>query len=186
MNANIDIKKIIKENQAAVLSLSAVLIIIFAYLVVFAPIANKLRFKYMECCSYESRVAGARSIIEMGRKIDKEYGSRVLISEDQAAAGIEELTRYGKSLGINFISIKPQKIKTEDRTRYSILPLELLLEANGEEFVAFVGSIDELKKTIVTVKSFNITPDKMDRKKLKIDMVINIYLSRQGDNPEAV
>ncbi|GEM_PF-1288580 len=184
MSVNIDIKKIIKENQTAVLILSAALMIILVYIMVFIPLTNRLRLKYLECRACENHAADERNLIEMGRKIDKEYGTRVLISEEQAAAGIEEFTRHGKLLGINFISIKPQKIVKQENTSYKILPLELLLEASGEQFVKFAGSIDELKKAIVTVKSFDITPDRSDRKKLKIDMVINIYLSLQGDRAE--
>ncbi|MDP3804348.1 MAG: type 4a pilus biogenesis protein PilO [Candidatus Omnitrophota bacterium] len=184
MNANIDIKKIMKENQTAVLIISAALIMLFVYSIVFAPVANKMRLKYQECRACEVQVADARNLIEMGYKIDKEYGGKTLISEQQAAIGIEEFTRYGKSLGINFISIKPQGVIKQENTSDKILPLELLLEASGEQFVEFIGSIDELKRAIVTVKSFDITPDKDDRNKLKVNTVINVYLSLEAGNPE--
>ncbi len=184
MSANINIKNIVKEKKAAVLIISAALILVFVNIIVFSPIANKLRLKYQECRICEGQVADARNLIEMGRKIDKEYGGRTLISEQQAAIGIEEFTRYGKSLGINFISIKPQNIIKQENVLYKILPLELSFETSGEQFVKFMASIDKLKKAIVTVRSFDITPDKADRKQLKVGMVVNIYLSLQEGNPE--
>lgn len=184
MNAKIDIKKIIEKNQAAVLIISAALIMLFVYIMVFAPVANKMRLKYQECRACEAQVSDAHDLIEAGHKVDKEYGGRTLISEQQAAIGIEEFTRYGKSLGINFISIKPQGVIKQENASYKILPLELALEASGEQFVKFIGSIDELKRAIVTVKSFNITPDGDDIKKLKANMVVNIYLSLEAGNPE--
>jgi len=46
--------------------------------------------------------------------------------------------------------------------------------------VSFVASIDELKKAIVRIKSFNITPQKEDRDKLDVDMIIEIYLSSRA------
>ena len=186
MKDKIDIIKIVKENQVVALIISTVFIVIFIYILVFVPLANKLRIKYLECVGSEGQVADTRHLIEMGHKIDKEYGSRVLISEQQAAAGIEEFTRYGKSLGISFLSMKPQDIIKQESAQYKILPLELSFEASGEQFVKFIGTIDELKKVIVTVKSFNITPEAGDRKKLRVNMVINIYLSLEEGNSEGI
>lgn len=177
MNANIDIKRILRENQMTALMISAALIVFVIYITVFAPVMGKMHLKYQECRACEVQASDAHSLIEIGHKIDKEYGNRVLISEREAAVGIEEFTKHGKSLGINFISIKPQSIIKKENALYKILPLELTLESSGEQFVKFMGSIDELKRAIVTVKSVDITPDKEDRRKLEVDMVINIYLS---------
>lgn len=186
MNGNIDIKKIVRENQVAVLMISAALVLVFMYIIAIAPIANKLHLKYPECRICENQVADARNLIEAGRNIYKEYGGRTLISEQEAAVGIEGFTKYGKSLGVNFLSIKPQDIIKKEGALYKILPIELSFEASGEQFVKFMTSVDELKKAIVTMKSFDITPDKDDRKKLKVSMVINIYLSLQEGNPEGM
>lgn len=186
MKDKIDIIKFVKENQAVALIISAALLIILAYVTVFMPFTHKLRAKYLECKAIEAQVADARNLIEAGKKIDKEYGSRVLISEQQAATGIEEFTRYGKSLGISFLSMKPQNIIKQQSQLYKVLPLELSLEASGEQFVKFIGSIDELKKAIITVKSFNITPEASDRKKLIINMVVDIYLSLEEANPKGI
>jgi len=186
MSDNIDIKKILKEKQAAVLAISAVLVLALVYGIVFAPITHRLRLKYQECRTCENQVRDARNIIGIGHDIDKEYGSRTLISERQAAVGIEDFTRSAKSLGINFISIKPQNVIKQENALCKILPVGLSFEASGEQFVKFLASIDELKKAIVTVKSFDITPDKNDRRQLKINMVINIYLSLREDNLEGI
>lgn len=184
MKDKIDIIKIVKENQVAALVISAVLIVIFVYIVVFMPFTNKMCLKYQECKACELQAFEAHNLIETGHKIDQEYGSRILISEQQAVTGIEEFTRHSKSLGINFISMKPQNIIKPENALYKILPLELSFEASGEQFVKFVGSIDELKKAIVTVRSFNITPDKDDRKKLRVNIVVDIYLSLEEGNSE--
>jgi len=177
MSANIDIRTIVKENRTVVLILSAALVMAVAGIAAFAPLANQIRLKHQECVTCETQVADARNIIEVGRRIDKEYGGRILISEQDAAIGLEEFTRYGKSLGTTFLSIKPQDIILKKNAQYKILPIKLSFEAGGEEFVKFMTSIDELKKAIVTVNNFDITPEEKDKGKLKINMVIDIYLS---------
>jgi Tfp pilus assembly protein PilO len=183
MSIDIDIKKVLKEHQTEVLITAAILIASIIYIIIFAPVAGKMRLEYEKCRACETQVAEAHNLIEMGHKIDKEYGSRVLISEQEAAVGIEEFTRHGKSLGINFISIKPLNVVKDENALYKILPVELLIEASAEQFLKFIGSIDELEKAIVAIKSFDITPDKNDRKKLKIGMVVNVYLSLQEGGP---
>jgi hypothetical protein len=51
------------------------------------------------------------------------------------------------------------------------------IEANDTQLVKFMGSIDELKKAIVKVRSFDIVPDKSDRRILNMHMIIDLYLS---------
>ena len=186
MFADLDIKKIIKENRIAVIAAAVALVLVFVFVIVIVPIAHKLRLTYQEYRGCEEQVVEARRLVDMGRKIDKEYGGRALISEREAAVGIEEFTRYAKSLGINFFSIKPRDVIKEEGASYKIFPIELSFQATDEEFLKYITSIDELKKAIVTLKSFDIIPDSIDRQQLKVNMVINIYLSLQeNDYPGA-
>lgn len=186
MFAEVDITKLLKENRIAVFIAAAVLLLITVFAIVIVPIAHKLSLTYQECRGYEEQAAEARRTVEIGRKIDKEYGGRSLISEQEAAVGIEEFTRYAKSLGINFFSIRPGDIIKEEGMPYKILPIELSFQASDEQFIKYMTSIDELKKAIVTIKSFDITPDSIDRRQLKVTMVIDIYLSLQASDHTGV
>lgn len=183
MKGKIRIIKIIKENEVAALITPAAVAAIIIYIAILMPLSNKVRARYLECGMYEGQAANARKLIEVSQKIAPEYQSRVLVSEQQAAVGIEEFTRHGKSLGINFLSLKPKNIIKPESALYKILPVELSFEANGGQFVKFIGSIDELKNAIVTVKSFNLAVNSDDRKKLIGNMVVDIYLSpEEGDS----
>ena len=50
------------------------------------------------------------------------------------------------------------------------------LESKYDNLGIFLGLIDDLEKSLVTVKSFNIIPDKKDPVRLKTKVVVNVYL----------
>jgi len=174
--------RLIKENRVIVASVAVLIVASVTYVIIFAPLINRLGAKYKEYRLYNDRIVDALNLIEYARGINASFGSRILISEKDAAKGLEEFVRHGKSIGINFISIKPSEIIVKQNTPYKILPVELDIESTGEQFVDFMGSIDELKKAIVTVNSFEVTPDKQNPKRINANVVVNIYLSA-SDSP---
>ncbi|MDP3730510.1 MAG: type 4a pilus biogenesis protein PilO [Candidatus Omnitrophota bacterium] len=184
MSDKFDLMKLARNNQVIVIIMAIAVSISLAWGIFFLPRMKELRAKYLDCRSCESQVVDARNLIESVSKLDKEYGARILICEKEAASGLDEFTKHGKTLGINFLSVKPGNVIIPEGMPYKILPIEMEIEAAGEDFVKFAGSIDELKKAIVTMRSFDITPDKDDGKKLKVDMVVDMYLSLRDDRAE--
>lgn len=182
MSGKFELMKLIKANQIIVIIAAIAVIISLIYGIFFFPRMKELRARYLDCRLCESQVTDARNLIEAASKLNKEYGSRILISEKEAASGIDEFTKHSKALGVNFLSMKPGDIIMPEGMPYKILPIEIEIEATGEQFVKFIGSIDELKKAIVTVKSLDITPDEADSRKLKVSIIIDMYLSLKDDN----
>ncbi len=181
MSDKFDLIKLIRNNQTIAIIVAIAVIISLAWGIFFFPRMKEAGAKYMDCRSCESQVVDARNLIEAVSKLDKESGKRMLISEKEASAGIDDFTKHSKSLGINFLSMKPGNVMIPEGMPYKVLPIKMDIEATGEQFVKFVGTIDELKKAIVTVRSLDITPDKDDGRKLKINMVIDMYLSLKDD-----
>jgi Tfp pilus assembly protein PilO len=178
MNGSLDIKKILRENPLAVYGAAAAVIVFAAYIAIFMPLFRKISVKYAECRNYESQVQEARNLIECAySSTDKICAGRTLISEREASTGINELVEFGKSLGINFAEIKPGDVISASNQNYKIMPLAITMQAPGNQFLEFMGRIDELKKAIVKMRSFNIAPDPSDRNTLNAHMVIDIYLS---------
>ena len=184
MSGKFDLMKLIKANQTIAIIAAVAISISLVYGIFLFPRMKVLRARYLDCRLCESQVADVRNLIRDVSKLDKETGARILISEKEASSGIDELTKHGKSLGINFLSMKPGNVTIPEGMSYKIMPIEMKIEATGTQFVKFAGSIDELKKAIVTVKSFDITPDKDDDRRLKVDMVIDMYLSLRDDYAE--
>lgn len=180
------ILKIIKNNQPIAVLLALLVIIFIIYSVIFVPLIKETRGKYLECRACENQVIDGRTLIKYASGLDKFSGGRMLISEKEAARGIDEFTEHAKSLGIRFISFKPKDVIIKEGFSYKILPIEMDIEADDQQFVKFLGSIDELKRAIVTVEDLEVISDKQDARKLRADMIINIYLSTKESTSEEI
>lgn len=154
-------------------SLAAVLLI-GAYLFLYRPLSNKLRTRSAECSSEERQLAGMRRTI---RETGKSAEDRVLLPEKDASLAIDELTRHGKAMGINFVSIAPRDIMKPANVPYRILPVEIQTESTGRQFAQFLGLLDSLKKSVITVEKFDIVRDKEDPARLRATVVIDMYFS---------
>ena len=171
--------KLTKEKRIILIGV-LIAVILGVYLISFIPLMKELRTRYPESKSIENNILEVRNIIEAARGTDVK---RTIIAEDDASRAISEVTGHGRLNGINFISINPGNIKKEEGLRYKILPLETKIKSTYEQIGIFLGSLDELEKTLVTVKSFKISPDKEGPSKLTANLVIYIYLL-ESENAE--
>ena len=73
--------------------------------------------------------------------------------------------------------MSPQKIQKKNGTEYKILPVTMQIESTFKTLGIFMGSLDDLEKSLVRIKSFDINPDKDKPKVLITDLVVDIYLS---------
>lgn len=163
-----------QEKLVIVIAATTTLIALGAYLIFYAPLIRELRIKRLDCKTVENEVFKCRNIIKSaGQK------ERVLITEEEVSQAIDELTRHGKLKGVNFVSMNPKEIKEEKGTQYKTLPVEMKIESTYEQLAIFLGSLDDLQKALVKVRSFDINPDKKDSSKLMTDLVADIYLSGQ-------
>jgi len=117
--------------------------------------------------------------IQEARRIMESIGitgiKSAVMTEEDISHAINELTQYGETKGIDFISITPKEKRKEGP--YEVLPIEIEQRATYKDLGVFCGSLAELKKSLITIKSFNIFPDKEDLEKLRIKLTILIYLS---------
>lgn len=155
---------------------AAVVLIIGIYAVISFPMIESLRKTALECKSLEKNVREAREVIERAGKV---YGKRILISENDISLAIDELTKHGKSMRINFISIKPQELVSDSKSKYKILPIDMEIEATDQKFADFLGSLDSLEKGVIRVKSFDVFPNKDDKARLNAKLTIDMYLAGQ-------
>ena len=146
------------------------------YAVVYKPLINKLKVSYAECRSCENQVADTRRVIELAGKA---VGDRILVAEKDTPFAMDDLTKHGKAMGINFVSIKPGNIVDDNTSSYKILPIDMEIEATDEQVSNFIGSLDSLKKAVMKVKSFDIMPDEHDRIRVKARIMVDMYLSKR-------
>lgn len=179
----IKISKIELTQERLIIAIASAIavIILLIYFTFYAPLIKKLKVSYRECKSCETEVFRVRNIIE---SVSKTGNGKTLITEDDVSLAIDELTRHGKSIGVNFISIKPKEIMDEKGSKYKLLPIEMEIESKDEQFSEFLGSLDELKKSLIKIKSFDLIPNKEDRTRINARVTVDMHLSSGLHNEE--
>ena len=147
-----------------------------AYFFLYNPLVREMKIKASECRSIEGQLLEMRETIKLAGKATEE---RVLLAEKDASLAIDELTKHGKTMGVNFISIMPKEVIKSSDSQYKILPVEMVVEATDQQFAMFIGLLDLLKKSVITVESFDVSPEKEDQAKLKAVVVIDMYFSNE-------
>lgn len=164
------------EKLIIALCAAAAALILIIYMVVYKPLINKLKMSYGECKLCEDQAADARGVIEIAGKIS---GDRILVSEKDTLFAMDELTKHGKEMGVNFVSMKPGNVIDDNTSKYKILPIDMEIEAPDEKALNFIGSLDDLKKAVIKVKSFDVVPDEHDRTRVKAKLTVDMYLSKR-------
>jgi Tfp pilus assembly protein PilO len=167
-----------EERLIAVISVAGVLVALAVYMVFYTPLIKRVRARYLECRRAEGKVLECRNVIEAAGVLHKQ---RILMAEADAHQAIDELTKHGKVRGINFISITSEKIRKAKDSRYKILPVRMEIESAYEDFAAFLGSLDDLEKGLIKVKSFDMKPAEKDPFRLTVDLTVDVYLSGRDD-----
>ena len=95
-----------KENSIMAALIVFALIILGAYLFIYAPLIKELKVRYLACKEVENDVIEARNIIESAGRT---YAKRVLMPEEDISQAIDEMTRRGKAEGV-LTTTNPNKL----------------------------------------------------------------------------
>jgi len=161
----------ISKEQMTVVGVAA-LMVAGAYLVLFRPVMHSLAVKSRAYNMVRSQMRDARAVIEATGRIGEE---RELLTERQVPVAIDELTKHGKAMKVSFQSIRPRELIQDQNPRFKVLPVDLSIEATDKQMVAFMGSLDDLNKNLITVTGFDVVPDKDDPSQLKMALTVNLY-----------
>lgn len=175
---NIEKAGLTQKRLIIILAAAFGIIALAAYFVFYAPLLSNLRTKFLERGLRETIVFDTRSAVESAGKV---YEGRILPTEKNISQAIDELTKHGKLKGVNFISINPKEPKEGGDSEYKILPVEMKIESTYEQLAVFLGSVDELDKSLVRVISFNIIPGEKDPEKTITDLAVNMYFLKEED-----
>lgn len=163
------------RERLTIITVSVIAIILIGtYAFFYRPLINKYTNVGSECRGIETEVLQAREAINL---LDQAVAKRMLISEKDISVAIDELTKEGRSRGVNFTSIMPGKIKNSGDHDYKILPIDMELESDYKAMAVFLGSLEVLEKSLVTVKNVDIVSDTARSAKLKTRLTVNMYLS---------
>ena len=151
-----------------------VVIAIGVYLLIYGPLIHKLKAEHSICRDVELQALQMRNKIGSLKALDAKKG---LIKEKDISFTINELTKKGKMIGVDFVSIKPGRIERKG-IPYRILPIEIEIKSTYEELGMLLGSLVELERSVITARDFNITTDRESAVRLRASLTINVYLSK--------
>ena len=145
------------------------------YLLAYAPLMRRLKIQGSECRIVEGEVNEARNLIAIFRARETD---KTLILEKDVSATLEELTRQGNFIGINFISVTPRSI--EEGTEHRILPIEMELESSYETLGKFLGLLDDMQGNLLKVRDFMVNPKSDDPHNLMTRLTVSLYLAERS------
>ena len=147
------------------------------YLFIYHPLLHSLKTQSSACRLVEDELTQARRMIASFKAGGKE---RVFIPEEEVSLAIDELTRVGKFEEISFISVTPRDSEKPEGPQpqpYKVLPLEMETESTYEALGRFLGSLGELKNSLITVENFNVTPSPEDPSRLRARLKVHLYVA---------
>jgi len=161
-----------KQQLVVIVSVAVAVALLGIYLILFRPLINKLKLLHLECNGLETSVLQARDAIS---SLKLKELKKELASEADVSLAIEELTKEGKARGINFISLTPKQIERQ-QAPYKVLPVEMELEASYVMLGDFLGKLDDLNRSLVLIRKFNIVLNKPNPKMLTVRLSLDMYI----------
>jgi len=165
--------KLTKERLVIIVSVALTVALLGIYLILFRPLTNKLKLLALQYKGLETAVLQARDAIS---SLKLKELKKELVSEADVSLAIEELTKEGKAKGINFISLTPKQIDWQLES-YKMLPVDLELEAPYAMLGDFLGKLDDLNRSLVCIRKFNIVFKKLNPKMLTARLSLDMYIS---------
>ena len=172
---NVDLTKIPKKHLAVALGGAVLGAGLLLYFLFYQPLLSKLRSQASACLTAETLAANAQRQALLFRGVGLE---KALIPENEITAALNELTRRGRLLGIQFVSVTPGKIEDEAGKSYRLLPIETEIDSRYEKLAAFLGMLEVLEKGLVTVGSFTVVPDPEDPARVRTRAQLRLHLTK--------
>lgn len=175
----------IDREKALIAGGGALLFLILAvYFFFYQPLILELKTAYSEFKAYDAEIKHAYDVISSTKMIDTKkvfITERALITESDISAAIAELTKHNDLHSLNFVSIEPGDMEKQKDPRFKIMPISIKTESIYKDLGVFLGLLDDLEESVVTLRSFKIAPNKHNPVKLESNIVINLYLSSRDE-----
>lgn len=154
--------------------LLATVVIACSAVAMLLTLAGKTANLGTEYRSIHSRLLEARRIAVAAGSGSR--ATRRLVSEQNLSLAIDELTRRGRAIGVNLLSITPKDPLILDKTSYKVLPIDIETRSTYEQLGTFLGGLDELERSIVTVENFTIVPQKEGSPLLEARLELRLFM----------
>ena len=165
------------DKKLTIIGAGAILTMVVLYLLI-GPLVAKVHRTGKEVKALEEEMRTARQAIESEGKFQL---TGELLTRQKVSLAIDEITKTGAAHNINFVSISPQPIVKPAESPYPVLPIRMEVRSGYKDLAMFLGALERLQRSIVTVKSFEIDADPGTLPQLETILVVEVYL-REGEN----
>ncbi len=185
-----------KNKRTAALVIGGIAIFLVLFLVILAPTRGELAVKKKKWRELETQLLAGRSKLD-NFKVDKsaveakvEELRRRLPPKSPTSAILEELTKKGRQLNIDFVSISPLSEEPLSQLQQDavsmlkckVLPISISMRATYKSLGEYFGLIDNLESSFATVSEFRVTKDERTFPKLIVDMKVYTYVLEEAEN----
>lgn len=179
-----------KNRKMAIPVISGVLLFLALFFVMLAPTRRELTDKRRKWRELEVQLKADRAKLANFR-IDKatveakvEDLRRRIPPKSPTSAILEELTKRGKQLNIDFVSITPQQLQKDTTVApdCEVLPIIINMRATYKGLGEYLGQIENLQSSFATVNEFQVTKDERTYPKLVVNMRINTYILKKDES----
>ena len=151
------------------ISLAIMLILVF---VVYLPLIQKLRQTKSQVILKEKEISELQVQTQTLSRKEKTK----LPSSKEVSLAIDELSKLGADNKIDFISIDPRQTKPAKTMFYQVLPIDMVVESEYKNLGIFLGSLERLKQSVVTLEHLEIRRDEKILPRLETRLTVNMYL----------
>lgn len=177
-----------KNRKIVIPIIAGIIIFLILFFVVLAPTRKEIAGKNKKWRELKTQLVAARSKLE-NFKVDKptieakvEELRRRLPSKSPTSMILEELTKKGKQLNIEFVSIAPQQLQQDivAESECKVVPININMKATYRDLGEYLGLVENLESSFATVKGFEATKDERTFPKLTVNMRIYTYVLEEG------
>jgi hypothetical protein len=154
---------------------------------VYEPLAAKIRLAGRDIQMLDQELEIARTAVGASGSWDI-HGpgdtQQHLLTSEEIPLAIDEITTAGRTLGINFISIRPQDEGASQGDSFSYLPILMDVESEYQQLGQFLGRLANLETGIVVVHNFQIQRLEDILPRVRATLEIGVYLQGEGIGQE--
>ncbi len=179
-----------KKINVFIAIFGGLVLFIVLFLLLLAPIRRSIAVKKDEWKRLGAQLVENRAKLASSLRMDKsaieaelEVLRRRLPFQSSTSAVLDELTKQGKELNIEFVSIIPREEKAiisqqggPGAFRYKILPIEINMRAGYRNLGEYLGVVERLDSNFATVGEFQIRKDPKAPPKLNIRIVVYTHI----------
>lgn len=164
---------LLKKKNAGIL-IGAGFVLLAIPFFVYIPMGRQIKFKTLEWIALKNELNAGYRNLEL---FQRNGVNKKMVSPKEVSAVIENITKEGKKLMLNFKSIS-QREQIERPEGYSILPVEMQIEGQYKQLGEFLGCLEAMQDALVAIDNFKASYDEKIAPKLSIVLTLNIYIEK--------